>query len=531
MHLYKVLVVDDEEDVRQAVIRKLDWTALGFTVVGEASNGEEALEMTERLEPDVIMTDIKMPYMDGLELCRRVKRLLPGTRIAILSGFDEFEYAREAITQQVEDYILKPIDAEALAGIFRRIRASLDNEIAGRRNIEKLRHHYEESLPMIRQQALLELLSGTMPTETLSTYLAEHGVDICAPQYCAAVLRYDQGGDDHMFLAISLKELVEETFLDGLRYHLLQTPSHLVILFLLDSGAGTEAVSETLRQLFPQSKRLLGVDLHIGLGNIYPRLEDVTHSYREANSALEYQFLLEPGQCIYIGDIEPGFSTEQAPDPAYADALLRQIKIGSQADFLAAVTNLTEHLRALNTSPQQYQIYLMELLTGLLKLIRTYRLDEKQARLDALLSDGMTLRFESLEELGNWLADFGDNLRRLARRERKDSIRLLVDKAMDILETSYMNSQLSLESVCAQLNVSTAYFSTMFKREMGQGFVGYLTNLRMEKAVELLQLTDEKTYEIGEKIGYTDPNYFSYVFKKRFGVSPSKYRTSRGNIS
>lgn len=528
MALYKVMLVDDEEDVRQAVIRKLDWAALGFEVVGEASNGEEALEMAEKLEPDVIMTDIKMPYMDGLELCRRVKRQLPGIRMAILSGFDEFEYAREAITQQVEDYILKPVDADTMATIFERIRKSLDDEIAKRRDVEKLRRHYEESLPMIRQQALLELLSGNMPTERLGTYLTEHGLDIHADAYCVAVLRYESWENDQRLLPISLQELVDDTLSGNLDYHSLHTRNHIAVLFLLKDGTALETVAEVLRQLFPRCKKQLGIDLHIGLGKLYMRPEDLTRSYHEAVSALEYQFLLEPGQCVYIGDIEPGAGVDHVPDPAYADALFRQIKTGSQEDLREAIADLTLHLKSANTSPQQYQIYLMELLTGLLKLIRTYQLDEKEARLETLLNDGMSMRFSNLEELAAWLNEYCENLRCLARQERKDTIRLLIERAKDILTANYMDSDLSLESVCAQLSVSTAYFSTIFKRETGDGFVGYLTGLRMEKALELLQTTDDKTYQISEKIGYTDPNYFSYVFKKRFGVSPSRYKTSRG---
>lgn len=524
--LYKVMLVDDEEDVRQAAIRKLDWTSLGFTVVGEASNGEEALELAERLEPDVIMTDIKMPFMDGLELCRRVKRLLPGTRMAILSGFDEFEYAREAITQQVEHYVLKPVNATELSEVFARIRQSLDEEIAGRRNMEMLRHRYEESLPLLRQQVLLSLLSGHLSAESLARRQAEYALDLSASAYCAAVVRYEAEGDEDRLLSISLRNLIADTLGPGRRFHLVEPGNHLAMVLLLDSDTTPQAVGEALHPVFALSKKLLGLNLHIGLGNIYPRAEDLAHSYREAASALEYQFLLDAGECIYIGDIEPGVGAGIPLDPAYADALFRQIKVGSREDLAGAVSALMMHLRTGGASPQQYQIYLLELITGLVKIIRTYQLDEKEAQMDALLTEGIRMRSSDLEELGHWLGTYCETLRHLARQERKDSVRLLIDKAKDQLHACYMDSALSLDAVCAQLGVSTAYFSTMFKRETGQGFVGYLTDLRMEKALELLNTTDEKTYQIAASIGYEDPNYFSYVFKKRFGVSPSKYRAS-----
>lgn len=520
--LYRVMLVDDEEDVRQAVIRKLDWAQLGFEVAGEASNGEEALEMAERLEPDVIMTDIKMPFMDGLELCRRVKRMLPGTRMAILSGFDEFEYAREAITQQVEHYILKPINADELAEVFLRIRRSLDGEIASRRDMEALRRRYDESLPLLRQQALLSLLTGHLSPDDFRARRTEYALDLTAAAFCAAVVRYDETGDEERLLSISLRNLIAETLGPGIRFHLVEPGNHLAMLFLLEGGVTPQMIGEALRPLFAWSKKLLGLNLHIGLGKAYPRPEDLARSYREALSALEYQYLLDAGECIYIGDIEPG--TAGQLDPAFAEALFRQIKVGSEEDLARAVDALLTHLRSVGATPQQYQIYLLELITGMVRVIRSYRLDEKEARLDALLQSGIAMWMNDLGEVGRWLLETCERLRGLARQERKDSVRLLIDKAKDLLDAGYRDSTLSLDAVCAQLGVSTAYFSTMFKRETGSGFVGYLTGLRMEKALELLNNTNQKTYQIAASVGYEDPNYFSYVFKKRFGVSPSKYR-------
>lgn len=521
--LYKVLLVDDEEDVRQAVRAKLDWEALGFQVIGEAGNGQEALELAELEQPDVIMTDIKMPFMDGLELCRHVRRLLPATRLAILTGFDEFEYAREAITQQVDDYVLKPIDAENLAQVFARIKTSLDGEIAARRDMERLRRHYEQSLPMLRQQALLEWISGSLAAPAFSRISQELGLRFAAPCYCAAALRYEHEGEDAALLALSLMELVDELLPDSLPHYVVKTQDRIAVLFLLEQGVQIVTLEEALRQIFSMSQKLLGVEVQIGLGKMYFQVRDMARSFAEAENALEYQFLLDKGLCVYIGDIEPGLKIEQSIDPLYAEELLRQIKIGTAEQVQEAVGAMMEHLRA-HSSLRECQVYLLELFTGLLRIIRTYRLNEEEARLDTLLGEGIAMRFAGHQELENWLRSFCENLRRLTRKERKDSICLLVDKARELLNTQYMDADLSLERVCTKLGVSPAYFSTIFKRETGEGFVGYLTGLRTEKALELLQSTDDKTYQIAEKIGYADPNYFSYVFKKRYGMSPSKYR-------
>ena len=167
MGLYRVMLVDDEEDVRQAIARKINWEEIGFQVVASAENGQEALELAERLHPDVVMTDIKMPFMDGLTLGRALKKRLKNIKVIIFSGFDEFEYAKEAIKLEAEEYLLKPLNAEELEAVFKRIRENLDREIDQKRNESRLNAYYQESLPIMREQFLIGLLEGRIPDEEI----------------------------------------------------------------------------------------------------------------------------------------------------------------------------------------------------------------------------------------------------------------------------------------------------------------------------------------------------------------------------
>ena len=158
MNLYRIILVDDEEEVRKSIIKKINWQAAGFKVVGDAENGQEALEKIELLEPDVVLTDIKMPYMDGMELSNRVKAQFPATKILLFTGFDEFEYAKEAIHLEVGEYILKPMNSAELTNVFAQLKVKLDQEISEKRNVEILQKYYIESLPLLR--AVLKLLLG-----------------------------------------------------------------------------------------------------------------------------------------------------------------------------------------------------------------------------------------------------------------------------------------------------------------------------------------------------------------------------------
>ena len=186
MGLYRVMLVDDEEDVRQAIARKINWEEIGFQVVASAENGQEALELAERLHPDVVMTDIKMPFMDGLTLGRALKKRLKNIKVIIFSGFDEFEYAKEAIKLEAEEYLLKPLNAAELETVFKRIRENLDREIDQKRNESRLNAYYQESLPIMREQFLIGLLEGRIPDEEIDKTMASYEMEFKAGHYAVA---------------------------------------------------------------------------------------------------------------------------------------------------------------------------------------------------------------------------------------------------------------------------------------------------------------------------------------------------------
>lgn len=530
--LYKVMLVDDEVEVRQAIARKLDWEGLGFVVAGEAANGEEALELAEALQPDVVMTDIRMPFMDGLTLCRRLKAALPGVKVAIFSGFDEFEYAKEAITLEVEEYILKPIDAAELAEVFSRMRQALDDEIAERRDIQRLRHYYAESLPMMRQQFLIGLVEGRIAPADIEPMMRRYELDLLAPGYCVALVRTDAAdpgaSEDSRLLAFSLQQLIAESLPAGLRWMSVPPLDDILVLFLLEEDQSPRWVAQLLDHLYPKAKKLLGIRVSVGVSGPCASLAELRPSLLEARSALEYQVLAGDAHSVYIGDIEPGGGEDDCGDGRCVDDIVREIKVGTAESLREAVDALLHNMKSQALGVQRYQLILLELSTALLRLMRAYGLESGNGELVGRLIDCMGRHFSGLAELGQWVWDTCEELRQNIRLRRKDTTRSLVEQARAYLSDHYADPDLGVDTLAGELNVSPAYFSTLFKRETGEGFVAYLTRLRMEKALEYLNTTDDKTYIISDKVGYADPNYFSYVFKKQYGVAPSKYRHREG---
>ncbi len=527
MDYYKLLLVDDEEEVRRSIVNKLDWPSLGFELVGEAANGEEALEMCETLAPDVIMTDIQMPFMDGLTLCRQAKQLLPGVKTAIFSGFDEFDYAKEAIKLEVEEYILKPIDAAELQAVFRRIKDALDSEVANRRDVARLRRYYEQSLPVMRQQLLSDLLEGHIDLARIDTLLQEYDMDLSAECYCTAVIRFEQDNPEATLYTYSLQDIVADTFAGEYSYRLLPSFERLALLFLLPADADILTVAERLNSLFLPAKKLLGLRLSIGLGRVYKAREEITQSYSEALGAIEYQGLVGSGQCIYIGDVKPATVEADVWDLRHIDEVMRQIKIGRKEDLQAAFDALRQHARTGQMGRGQQQMLQLGMITELLKVIKDYQLDAQAEELSNHLLERSIHPAQDTEEALHWLQESCEELRRLLSRQRGATTKKIVETAKQYIEANFADNDLSVDTLCGILNVSPAYFSSLFKKETGESFVAYLTRLRMEKALEYLGATDEKTYLIAEQVGYSDPNYFSYVFKRNYGVSPSKYRQDR----
>ena len=169
-------------------MRKIDWEGLGFSVIGYATNGVKALEMLEEFQPDVVMTDIRMPYMDGMELSKRIRAEYPGTKILLFTGFDEFEYAKEAVHLEVEEYILKPLNSQELTKVFTHLKVKLDQEIDEKRNVEILKNYYMDSLPLLQTNFYSTLIEGRIHQNDLEKFLRDYQISLPGPYYCCLVI-------------------------------------------------------------------------------------------------------------------------------------------------------------------------------------------------------------------------------------------------------------------------------------------------------------------------------------------------------
>ena len=368
MELYRVLLVDDEENIREGISRKMDWQGLGFSLAGEASNGRDALELAEEILPDVVLTDIKMPFMDGLELCGSLAELLPVSKFVIFSGFDDFEYAKQAIRRNVSEYILKPINADELSAVLRRLKAELDREREERRDTERLRIRYTENLPVLQELFYANLLSGRIELGKEQERAAQLDIDLSGGKWAAA-LAYIGGSRDAPLSTLSVQKLLEEALTED-RCKLFLYNDWIASIVSLTETFSVYDLIRALDRACALASAYLGLTLTVGVGTPCRELSGLPRSAAEARTALEYRSMVGRGQVIYIGDLEPDRSLLLSFDEADERALTAAIKLGNGREVRSAAATLAGKLRETKPSAGQYNLFLMELVTHLLKLTR-----------------------------------------------------------------------------------------------------------------------------------------------------------------
>lgn len=533
--VYSVLLVDDEEDVIETIIRKINWAELGFSVMGHAHNGQEALEMAQQHIPDVIMTDIQMPYMDGLELSEKMKELSPMVKIIIFSGFDEFEYAKEAIRLEAEEYILKPIDGKELRRVFVRIHESLEQEMDERQNIHRLKQYYEASLPILQENFLSQLMERPLRHPELEMRLLDYQIDLSGPCYSVMDLHISEHlipeGINPLLITMSVRGLMEERIQKHWRARYFNYQGDIVGIFQLKSEEEMLNLTDELDTLCRIVHHFCQATISIGIGRVVSELSLLPLSYAGAADALSYRVLYGRGRAIHIREIAPEAHENESGQnilnrnelllPVFSAIRMKDPPAVREAVEKYLLLALPEHL-----SLSDYRFFLMEITTELHRFLLENRLDAGESFGD----EDVYEKLQSMDrtELQRWLTETALKLQDIIQSHRENSTRSFVKKAVLYVREHYMDSDLSIERICDVLHVSAAYFSTIFKREEGKTFIQYLTDYRMMHAEKLLLSSDEKTYLISQKVGYQDPNYFSYAFKKKYGVSPSKYRQLEG---
>ncbi|MFD0696124.1 response regulator [Paenibacillus sp. GCM10027628] len=551
--MYKLILVDDEEDVREGVVREVDWEAIGFEVIDKAENGREALEMVERLQPDVVVTDIQMPFMNGLQFAEAIRERFPTIKIIILTGHDEFEYAQKAIKLHIDEYVLKPFSAQELINTLLKVKAQIQEEVAHREDVQLLKEHYRKSMPVLKENFLAALMNRKLPRDEVLDKAANYGIRLDGNSFVVAVVSMDGvliHEDDvenrsELAKSISLKysedqalkyfallniseEIVEKRELGLVFMH----NDQVVVLAIRQTGDRGAALQETMKvleEVRQNVEKYLKFSVTVGIGSTMKDVAKSSYSYEDAVLALDYRLILGNNRVICIDDVEQRNVEKIRFDDLKEHALTRCIKVGTNPEIKETIDELFHGVEA-GVSVKDYQIYLLEILTCILKAAKDSNLNIDEVFGENFFPFTEINKFTSLEEAKHWLVELCISMMNHIATDRQYTYKNLVDMAKDYTKSHYHEGDITINKVCSHLHISAGYFSSIFKKEAKMTFVNYLNHIRMEAAKELLRTTDMKALEIAEKVGYSDANYFSFSFRKNVGVSPKEYRNSSKGV-
>ena len=535
----KVFLVEDELVIRRGIKNSIEWEKAGYKFVGEASDGELAYPMIIKEKPDILITDIRMPFMDGLELSKLVRKELPDIKILILSGYDEFEYAKEAIRLGVTEYLLKPISSAKLMEVLDRVSVSIRQEKEDkdlvRKYMEEMRENTEHEKKTFFEQIIAGKLSMIEALETGKKY----DMNLSAGSYNLLLFRFltdGENAEEGELLGNAENEVEKMMTRYSYVYEFQRGMEGWAFLLTADDETQMkERQHEFAVSLEENMKTVKPVKYFGGIGKPVSRLRELQMSFREAEKAMAGRFVMEPNRILTADEVKNGQNTHD----------MEEIALTNFGEIEKVRTMLEKFLSngAESEIDEFTEAYMRELSEENLKsmLMRQYYIMDAYIVMMTFCEklDGVS------EKIREEAEDLKNNMKKLqSPQEIKEYMKMMLEKIIeirnavsgrrytDIIETAkdqianyYMTEDISLNSVAAEVGMSPSYFSSIFSREVGKTFVEYLTEIRMDKAKEFLMCSSMKTSEIGYEVGYKDPHYFSYIFKKTQKCTPKEFRT------
>jgi two-component system response regulator YesN len=511
--MLKVLLVDDEQLARDSISRLVDWAGLGLDFLGAAKNGIEALELIRLHRPHIVLTDIKMPVMSGLELIRRTRELFPDTVFIVLSGYGEYDYTSEAMQYGVRSYLLKPSNEEKITEVLREAMGEIADKERDKRFVARLQHNLEKVLPHVKEQFLRDIaLTGVYNKQDCDYFMDLFG--ITGRTFQLVLFKYEKEAD--YIEKFALKNIAEDVFTPERVY--LSTIIEDSIL-VLAAAMDQEEMNGLLARISSVYKQYYRIELFVAVSD-RGGFSGIRGMYKQAREILNYRFYFTEGCILTYSDVVRD-RQQAAPDmPLLTEELASHVKAGNKELAMKGLEELFSRLEGAGLGRNQMKAYCMELYLALIR-----------QGSDQDLSDNMpgVVRFQEYTNVSQALACLRQTVDDIAGRNYEATASKqvsLVARAKQIVGEQLGNPELSLQWISRELlYVNEDYLGKLFSRESGVRFSQYVLQHRMELAMDLLRTRAElKVYDISRLCGFSeDAQYFSKVFKKHTGMTPSEY--------
>lgn len=536
--MYKLVIVDDEPTVRNGLRTLFDWQAYGIEPVGEADDGDTGLELIAQVEPEIVLTDVKMPSMDGIAMSREIHAKLPDTKIVFISGHNDADFLRSALQVHAVDYIFKPVKLHELEKVVERVVQNLHAEEKERRLVKDMQVKLTQSMPLLREKFLMSLIrDGVVPSKELRERMDFLNLSLpWEASYIALLVTIDDSADvlsqrserDKQLLSYSILNIVQELIdLHGKGYAFENRIGEYVSILILDEDwKERETALFTLSgEIRDNLSRWLKISVTIGVGEQVQGIGGLPVSFKHAREAADQKWYLGKNRIITIDSLEAGEESLNRFDTEQSERLRSALKAGDQQRveaeleeiFLPLGKNRKDGFRYSRSLAMQLIPLSGRVLLDLSVLTKEWDDKEKKA-MDQLFG------LETMADLRHFVASYLGEICTWVKERRSGSRSgNVIERIRTFIDEHYAEN-LTVAEIAGHVYLSQTYVSLLFRQETGETIYEYLMKVRIEKAKELLRDPRTKFYEVCQAVGYTDPSYFSKLFKKITGLTPSAYR-------
>lgn len=536
--MLKVFLVEDESVIREGLRDKIPWEQYGFRYVGDAGDGEMALPMIRKLKPDVLITDIKMPFMDGLSLSEIVKEELPGTRIIIISGYDDFEYACHAIRAGVDQYLLKPITRAMLRNVLLELKEKIEQDMEQKDYQARFQDEMQEFEQFSLRRFFEKIMDGKLSAKEIYEEAAQRSLEIAASCYNLLLLSLyeenEQKTREDMGLFMRRQEEVFHYFLRHPQYILFRLNVNCFGILVKSEADHMEELVENgvshIRRICEPKESRMG--WYVAVGTPVERLSMLSQCYKAVNHYFAYRFILPNVHVLtektlsgYLADQEEtniGNVDYMQMDPEIIRDFLSKGNLGEIFDF---VETYQANIRSALKSRMFRGYVILNIRFAAEAFLGSIGADQAEYA-PALEQAVQEARSEKIE-ISEYFAIMLRTAMQIRDQIRNYQGKKLFKKALDYIDENFDHEGMSLTMVAEQTGMSANYLSAVFSQNMQKTFIEYVTEKRIEKAKKLLRQTEKNSGEIAREVGYKDSHYFSFVFRKLQGCSPREYRAEK----
>ena len=537
--MLRVFLAEDETIIRETLRDTMPWAQCGYTFVGEAGDGEMALPLIQQAKPDVLITDIRMPFMDGLALSKLVLQEFPQIKVIILSGYDDFEYAQTAIGLGVERYLLKPITKSTLMTVLQEVREKIQGERAQQNYLAQFRQEAQDYEQYARRRFLERIVAGQLSVQEIYEQAEKLDLDLRAQVYDLALVSAvpeSSNTETYSEQGARIRDEMVSYFLKHPEYILFRWNLTSYAVLLLGRQENMEAIVSRCVNKVRQLYQTFGPELswYAAVGTPTWRLSALPGCFEEVSRLWAYRHILPEQHILSAETVKTFTGTGSDHDlsgldmskisPAMLTGVLQNASAQEIPSFVDEYIHSLEE--ALESGPFCQYLMLSARFTAT-QFVEDLGVEQREY-LSGLGCLGMVGQQISVEDLKRYLSDILLQAIKLRDRVTGSQYSGQLKQAVRYIDEHYQCEDISLNRVAKEVNLSPNYLSAVFSQEMGTTFVEYLTARRMEKARELLRHSDLRSGEIAAAVGYKDSHYFSFLFKKTQGCTPRDYRGGKG---